>query len=173
MWSQIKYFKDSTWKQTAIPKTYLLLENKKPKQHSLEELPPMNPASRNVDYRFFKGDLNLFKQQQQQIGAGAEDIPSMTPIDRLIVQEYIEDTLYFFNPSHKECVKQLLLRVPVKFNCDYALIDFILSQLFLLPSPPFKMVYYGVILVDLCRAEPRITTVVSDRLLPLFSCYFI
>ena len=59
-----------------------------------------------------------------RIFEAAESEQGMRPIDRLILEEYIIDILFFFNESHKDCAKQLEA-LPIELDYDHILIEVI------------------------------------------------
>ncbi|GLT50707.1 hypothetical protein SLA2020_241740 [Shorea laevis] len=77
----------------------------------------------------------------------------LQPIDRFVVEEYLLDVLLFLNgPSRKECAS-FMVGLPVPFRCEYLMAETIFSQLLLLPHPPFKPLYYTLVIMDLCEEE--------------------
>ncbi|KAF0977795.1 hypothetical protein FDP41_003117 [Naegleria fowleri] len=49
----------------------------------------------------FKGRLGLYEEMM------SSTLHLLSPIDRLVIEEYITDLLYFFNGSHRDCVSRL------------------------------------------------------------------
>jgi hypothetical protein len=75
-------------------------------------------------------------------------------IERFVLEDYVLDFLFFWQDEHKTCV-QFLLQLPVTaLDLERALIEILFSQIFRLPNAPLKRVYYGLLLIDLCRARP-------------------
>ncbi|XP_039128613.1 nuclear cap-binding protein subunit 1 isoform X1 [Dioscorea cayenensis subsp. rotundata] len=77
----------------------------------------------------------------------------MQPIDRFVVEEYLLDVLLFFNGCRKECAAYMV-GLPVPFRYEYLMAETVFSQLLLLPQPPFKPLYYTLVIIDLCKALP-------------------
>ncbi|RVW54226.1 Nuclear cap-binding protein subunit 1 [Vitis vinifera] len=77
----------------------------------------------------------------------------LQPIDRFIAEEYLLDVLFFFNGCRKECASYMV-GLPVPFRYEYLMAETIFSQLLLLPQPPFKPMYYTLVIIDLCKALP-------------------
>lgn len=76
-----------------------------------------------------------------------------------VIQDFIVDLLHFFSADHKTCAK-FLLSLPGNFNDHALLIETIFGELFHLPKPPYKLVYYAVIIGSLCKASTAIPPVV-------------
>lgn len=55
--------------------------------------------------------------------------------------------------SRKECAFYLV-SLPVSYRYEYLMAETIFSQLLLLPNPPFKPIYYTLVIIDLCKALP-------------------
>ncbi|GAU24679.1 hypothetical protein TSUD_322870 [Trifolium subterraneum] len=55
--------------------------------------------------------------------------------------------------SRKECAS-FMVGLPVTFRYEYLMAETIFSQLLMLPQPPFKPVYYTLVIIDLCKALP-------------------
>eukprot|EP00850_Spirogloea_muscicola_P006458 SM000030S11467 [mRNA] locus=s30:953802:959389:+ [translate_table: standard] len=59
----------------------------------------------------------------------------------------------FTGGSRKECAAYLV-GLPVPFRYEHILAEAIFAQLLLLPRPPFRAIYYTIVMVDLCKALP-------------------
>lgn len=92
--------------------------------------------------------------------------------DRLVVGDYVEDLLHFFNLSHKECVKQFdNIPLPPSSALNNLLVEVfsllpiqsktVLTQLFMFPKPPFREVYYSDVIIDMCKSSKDIPPIVS------------
>ncbi|KAB1225560.1 Nuclear cap-binding protein subunit 1 [Morella rubra] len=55
--------------------------------------------------------------------------------------------------SRKECAS-FMVGLPVPFRYEYLMAETIFSQLLMLPEPPFKPIYYTLVIIDLCKALP-------------------
>ena len=85
------------------------------------------------------------------------------------------DTLILFEAIHKEATKQLLF-LPVSFDYFHLLVEVLLglallvsylfvcarvcqtifSHMFRMPRPPVPLTFYGTLIVDLFKAQPKI-----------------
>jgi len=123
----------------------------------------------------YEGSLSVFRLfEPAKIAAEAD------AIDQIILEDYIIDILYFFHTDHKAATKFLLTGLPTRANYDHLLIEVrtcmpvvenadptsfiqtLFGQMFLLPRPPFKPVYYSVVLADLCKTSASIPPVVGS-----------
>ncbi|KAL8214103.1 hypothetical protein R6Q57_003552 [Mikania cordata] len=55
--------------------------------------------------------------------------------------------------SRKECAA-CMIGLPIPFRYEYLMAETILSQLLLLPQPPFKPICYTLVIIDLCKSLP-------------------
>ncbi|KAI3975642.1 hypothetical protein MKX01_023068 [Papaver californicum] len=162
LWDRIKVLSNSGWKVDSVPRLHLPFEAQLVvgKSHDFApiscpeqpELPStlsgitcgkqMHEAALKYPQRLHR--LNIFP---------ANKIEDLQPIDRFIVEEYLLDVLLFFNGCRKECALYMVgLHVP--FRYEYLMAETIFSQLLLLPEPPFKPMYYTLVIIDLCKALP-------------------
>jgi len=74
----------------------------------------------------------------------------LTPAGRSVLEQYIVDLMCSFNSSHKECVRHLL-QLTFRARLDFLIIELLFGQLFELPTPPYKIIYYGTLIADFCK----------------------
>ncbi|KAK9820118.1 hypothetical protein WJX72_006327 [[Myrmecia] bisecta] len=75
-------------------------------------------------------------------------------MERLVAEEYILDTIHFFDGDRVECARRLAKALPLPWSYEHLLAEMLFSQLLLLPSPPLKPLGYSTIMVDLCKIMP-------------------
>lgn len=163
MWQQLKSCKEQDWRVSSILKPYLAFESKLSKEKKNQDsllkdfkIPELNPSVKLV--RLCKGRLGLYESTEM------DDDFKVSPIDKFVVEEYIGDTLYFYNINHQDCVTQLL-NLPIRFQYEHLLIDVIFGHMLLLPKSPFRLVYYGVVLVNLCKEKS------NNNVIPMIARY--
>jgi nuclear cap-binding protein subunit 1 len=83
----------------------------------------------------------------------ANKMEDVQPIDRFVVEEYLLDVLFYLNGCRKECASYMA-NLPVTFRYEYLMAETLFSQILLLPQPPFKTLYYTLVIMDLCKALP-------------------
>jgi nuclear cap-binding protein subunit 1 len=72
-------------------------------------------------------------------------------IERFIAEDYILDTIAFFEGNRVECAKQLAYRQPLPYAYEPLVCEVIFSQMLRLPVPEHKPVLYAGLIVDLCK----------------------
>ncbi|EAL72257.1 initiation factor eIF-4 gamma middle domain-containing protein [Dictyostelium discoideum AX4] len=88
-------------------------------------------------------------------------------VERYIVEDYIIDILSFFNSDHKECSK-FIYSLPVENEIDDIVVETILGEMFMLPEPTFKPIYYSVLFVDFFKSQPSVIPVFAYAINLLF-----
>ncbi|KAJ3683742.1 hypothetical protein LUZ60_013969 [Juncus effusus] len=161
LWDRVKLLSQNGWKAISVPRPQLSFEAQlvAGKSHNLS---PINCA----DQRIISSNPKISKGQEKH-EAGLQypqrlrrlsifpsnKAENMKPIDRFVVEEYLLDVLLFFNGCRKECAFYLA-GLPVPFRYEFIMAETIFSQLLLLPQPPFKPIYYTLVILDLCKALP-------------------
>ncbi|KAK2415155.1 nuclear cap-binding protein subunit [Trifolium repens] len=162
LWDRIQVLSTNGWKVESVPRPHLSFEAQLVvgKSHefgtvSCSNLPTMSSVPSGVSFGKEKHEAELkYPQRIRRLNifppSKMEDIQ---PIDRFVVEEYLLDVLFYFNGSRKECAS-FMVGLPVTFRYEYLMAETIFSQLLMLPQPPFKPVYYTLVIIDLCKALP-------------------
>ncbi|KAK4857487.1 hypothetical protein QYF36_001438 [Acer negundo] len=162
MWDRIQTLSSSGWKLDSVPRPHLSFEAQLVSGRSHElgpiscpEQPDLPLAVDGITYGKQKHNAELkYPQRIRRLNIfPASKNEDMQPIDRFIVEEYLLDVLLFFNGCRKECAAYMV-SLPVPFRYEYLMAETIFSQLLLLPQPPFKPIYYTLVIMDLCKALP-------------------
>ncbi|KAL5764671.1 hypothetical protein ACOSQ2_017265 [Xanthoceras sorbifolium] len=162
LWDRIQTLSSNGWKLDSVPRPHLSFEAQlvSGKSHefgpiSCPEQPELPSALDGITYGKQKHDAELkYPQRIRRLNIfPASKHEDMQPIDRFIVEEYLLDVLLFFNGCRKECASYMV-SLPVPFRYEYLMAETIFSQLLLLPQPPFKPIYYTLVIMDLCKALP-------------------
>eukprot|EP01132_Coremiostelium_polycephalum_P000544 gene544-686_t len=121
-------------------------------------LPPINIPTENIEYPSLTSPIfRLFDHSNS----------SIKPMDRSITEEYIIDIMYFFNSNHKEAAR-FLYSLPVPFEVDDIVVEVILGEIFRLPEPAFKEIYYSSLFIDFFKTQPTIIPVFAYAINTLF-----
>lgn len=76
------------------------------------------------------------------------------PIERIIAEEYVVDTLHFYNSIRKECSERLA-RLPLGFRHEAFLAEMMFGQMLQLPTSDHKPIFYYATMIDLCKLLPE------------------
>ncbi|CAL1409673.1 unnamed protein product [Linum trigynum] len=162
LWDRIKFLSSNGWKADSVPRPHLAFEAQLVggKAHEFgpinapEQPEPLSQLS-GVTYGREKHNAELrYPQRIRRLNifptGKSED---MQPVDRFIVEEYLLDVLSFLNGCRKECASNMV-GLPVPFRYEYLMAETLFAQLLLLPQPPFRPLYYTLVIMDLCKALP-------------------
>ncbi|XP_004984400.3 LOW QUALITY PROTEIN: nuclear cap-binding protein subunit 1 [Setaria italica] len=161
LWERIQILSRSGWKVKSVPKPHLSFEAQlvAGKSHRLSPIscppPNLSPTSSEILKGQEKHEADLkYPQRLRRLHIfPTNKAENMQPVDRFVVEECILDVLLFFNGCRKECAFYLV-SLPVSFRYEYLMAETIFSQLLLLPNPPFRPIYYTLVIIDLCKALP-------------------
>ncbi|KAJ3699924.1 hypothetical protein LUZ61_003629 [Rhynchospora tenuis] len=162
LWERIQLHSHNGWKAVSVPRPHLPFEAQlvAGQSHTFSPIScPVQPISSPSNFKKSRGQERheaglKFPQRLRRLSIfPSNKNEAMKPIDRFVVEEYLLDVLLFFNGCRKECAFYLA-GLPVPFRYEYILAETIFSQLLLLPQPPFKPIYYTLVILDLCKALP-------------------
>lgn len=171
LWERIQALKEASWKTESVPQPHEGMEEALAggKAHVMPQItcppppstPPLDASASSSSSVSLSSSRLLFHALEKfpprlhrlQIFPTSKTDATMAPIDRFLVEEYLLDVMLYLNGCRKECAAYLV-GLPVPFRYEFVMAETIFSQLFLLPKPPFRQIYYTVILVDLCKALP-------------------
>ena len=75
------------------------------------------------------------------------------PVERLVAEDYILDTLFYFEGNHVECAKRLARALPLPYPHEPLLCEVLFGQMLRLPRPQFKPIMYATLMVDLSKLQ--------------------
>ncbi|XP_054800174.1 nuclear cap-binding protein subunit 1 [Prosopis cineraria] len=162
LWDRVKSLSSNGWKVDSVPRPHLSFEAQlvSGKSHELgpiscPNIPDPPPIPSGIAYGKQRHEAELkYPQRIRRLNifppSKTEDLQ---PIDRFVMEEYLLDVLLFFNGCRKECAS-FMAGLPVPFRYEYLMAETIFSQLLMLPQPPFKPIYYTLVIIDLCKALP-------------------
>ncbi|KAG1338636.1 nuclear cap-binding protein subunit 1 [Cocos nucifera] len=162
LWDRIQVLSNNGWKIDSVPTPHLsfeaqLVAGKSLCLSSISCPEPPEPSDRH--YTALRGKEKhqarlKYPQRIRRLNIFSSDkTENIQPIDRFVVEEYLLDVLLFFNGCRKECAS-CMVGLPVPFRYEYLMAETIFSQVLLLPQPPFKPIYYTLVIIDLCKALP-------------------
>ncbi|CAA0842134.1 Nuclear cap-binding protein subunit 1 [Striga hermonthica] len=162
LWSRVQDLSNKGWKLDSVPRPHLPFEPQLVggKSHDFgpltcPELPDPPASATGIAYEKQKHEAELkYPQRIRRLNIfPSSKTENLQPIDRFVVEEYLLDVLFFLNGCRKECASSMV-GLPVPFRYEYLMAETIFSQILLLPQPPFKPIYYTLVIMDLCKALP-------------------
>ncbi|RXI03184.1 hypothetical protein DVH24_003836 [Malus domestica] len=146
----ISLFDQIMWNHLVVPRPHLSFEAQlvAGKSHefgpiSCPDQPAMPSTMSNITYGKQKHDAEfIYPQRIRRLNIFPESkTEDVQPMDRFIVED------------RKECASYMA-GLPVPFRYEYLMAETIFSQLLMLPQPPFRTIYYTLVIIDLCKALP-------------------
>lgn len=162
LWDRIQVLSSNGWKLDSVPRPHLSFEAQlvAGKSHELGPIscpdqPDPPSTTSGASYGKQKHDAELrYPQRTHRLNIfPASKTEDIQPVDRFVMEEYLLDVLFFFSGCRKECAS-FMASLPVPFRYEYIMAETIFSQLLMLPEPPFKPIYYTLVIIDLCKALP-------------------
>ncbi|VDK86679.1 unnamed protein product [Litomosoides sigmodontis] len=153
LWAQILKLRSDRWREKFITRHYVAFDGTLADalQHNLPgfEPPPHTPNSMyplpNVVFRFF---------DYADCPDDGPLLPGAHSIERFLVEEELRWILDQEKSNRKKCASRLLeydKRTLVPIN--YVILEVIFSQLFHLPEAPTRPIFYGSLLIELCKTK--------------------
>lgn len=87
-------------------------------------------------------------------GDEEESMHELTSLDAVVLRDLYVDVMTLFQGIPKEAVG-CLVHIPTPETAPCALYEAVLGQLFTLPNPPARIVYYQLLLVYLCKVDKK------------------
>eukprot|EP01083_Nonionella_stella_P019729 54762_1 len=147
-WAALQPKATAEWKCASVLDPYVDFESTlaRADQHSLaiDDIPALTGKTAPVPPSLFK----IFD-------SSVVDECAKDPIDQLIIFEHLCDILKFFEADHKEATNQLL-ELPGGLSPRILVIEAIFSNLFHLPQTPCNIVFYGCVIVDMVKSQPKV-----------------
>ncbi|CAH9076279.1 unnamed protein product [Cuscuta europaea] len=159
LWERVQDLSNKEWKVDSVPRPHLSFEAQLVAGKSHDFGPISCPEQPRALYGITPGRQkheadSKYPQRIRRLNIfPASKFEDIQPIDRFVVEEYLLDVLFFLNGCRKECASYMV-GLPVPFRYEYLMAETIFSQLLLLPEPPFKPIYYTLVIIDLCKALP-------------------
>lgn len=153
LWAQIKNLKANKWSEKQIVRPYLAFDGVlcEALQHTL---PQIIPPSHNEEttYPLPRVIFRMFDYTDVPEGPV---LPGSHSIERYLIEEQIDRILCTNFAERKDCAAALLsFPSKNKIPLNYMIVEVMFSQLFLLPVPPYLEIFYGSLLIELCKLQP-------------------
>lgn len=167
LWTKLQTLKESSWLEKHILRTYMHFTTLTDSvQHELPRL-DQGVLESSENYPLPRVVFRLFQQSDCQ--ENEVELPADDAIERFLVEEdlnWIIDNNY---TDWKLCAHALLnYHRKDTIPLDYAIIETIFGQLFRLPSSPHLELFYGALLIELCRSQsnsmPQVLALAAEML---------
>lgn len=153
LWAQIRKLRNDNWQERHILRPYLAFDGVlcEALQHNLPQvLPP--PHHESCIYPYPRVVFRLFDYTDCPEGPV---LPGAHSIERFLIEEQLHRILEVHNIERKDCAGQLLsFPGKHKIPLDYMILEVVFSELFNMPQPRYIEIFYGSLLIELCKLQP-------------------
>ncbi|OZC12741.1 MIF4G domain protein [Onchocerca flexuosa] len=153
LWTQISKLRDDGWVERHISRYYVAFDGSLAGAvtHNLPSFAPPPHTSvmvyplPTVIFRFF---------DYADCPDGGPVLPGAHSIERFLIEEELCSIIENNCNSRKECAAQLVsYRKKTIVPINYMILETIFSQLFRLPHPPLRPLFYGSLMIELCKIK--------------------
>ncbi|XP_074649967.1 nuclear cap-binding protein subunit 1-like [Tubulanus polymorphus] len=153
-WAQMCNLRKNDWNDKQIVRPYLAFDGTlcEALQHAL---PQIIPPSHNDDtvYPFPSIVFRMF--DFTDVPAEGPVLPGSHAIERYLIEDQLHKILQTHHLERKDCAAALLsFPTKNKIPLNYMIVEVAFSQLFRLPRAPYLEIFYGSILIELCKLQP-------------------
>lgn len=153
LWSQITKLRSDKWEENHIYRPYINFSKAlcEALQHNLPAI-TIPPHDASYIYPYPKVVFRLFDYTDCPDGP---ILPGAHSIDRYLIEQNIRWILSTHHRDLKTCSFSLIgLQGGHKFPLEYVLVETILAEIFALPTSKYLEIFYGSLLLKLCKMQP-------------------
>ncbi|KAG6532910.1 hypothetical protein ZIOFF_006769 [Zingiber officinale] len=155
LWDRIQALSSNGWKVDSVPRPHLSFEEQlvTGKSYSLPHIScPKQSATSQSTISREKDNYEVKLKYPQRLRRLHIFPSSKTELKDSQNQNDVSVKATNID-SRKECASYMA-SLPVSFRYEYLMAETIFSQLMFLPQPPFRPIYYTLVIIDLCKALP-------------------
>lgn len=155
IWIQIKKLEDNDWRETQIIRPYQAFKAALAEAAALcHDFPAIVPPEMN-DSAIFPLPRVIFRMFDYTDVPEEFILPGAHSIERFLVEEQLHSVINSYYIDRKLCATKLLqLNVANKIPLNYMIVEIVFGQLFNLPKSPQIELFYGSLLLELCKIKP-------------------
>lgn len=154
LWLQIKKLEDNDWTESQINRPYKSFESMLIPGIP-HDFPQITPPEFAPDQTFPLPKV-VFRMFDYTDVPEEFILPGAHSIERFLIEEQLHSTVNTYFLDRKLCASKLLnLVVTPKIPLNYVITEIIFGQLFTLPKTPHIELFYGSLLLELCKMQPN------------------
>lgn len=166
LWAQINKLKNDKWIERQILRPYVFFQTQfeEAYQNNLAQI-QIPPHDSSYVYPYPKVIFRLFDYTDCPEG---QVMPSAHSIDRFLIEENIQFILNQYDFNRKTCA-HILAALPnkQKLPLEYIIVEVILANLFALPKSTKLEIFYGSLILELCKINPQTFPIVLSHAIEL------
>lgn len=153
LWEQVKKMKHDGWEEKHIRRPYTEF-------HAVlcKALPHPIPVFKipvHSDQIAYPLPMVVFRMFDYTDSPEELPLPGAHAIERYLVEESVSRIMDADYKDRKECANQLLnYYMKERMPMDSIIVEVIFGHLFRLPQPPHLPLFYGSLLIELCKLQP-------------------
>lgn len=154
LWNQIQNLKRNKWEESELVRPYVAFDGTlcDALQHTI---PKIMLPSHNEDSAYPLPSVIFRMFDYSDIPDTLSPLPGQYSLERFIIEEQLHWTLHNHHLERKDCAGALLEpSFKFKIPLNYMIVEVIFAQLFELPRAPYLELFYGSLLIELCKLQP-------------------
>lgn len=157
LWAQIKRLNQDEWAETQIFRPYYTYADTLFSDISasiVHDLPSLI-IPKHTDGILYPLPKIVFRMFDYTDVPEQYVLPGAHAIERYLIEDEIASIIHTYHNERKDCAIQLTqIRSKNKIPLNYMIIEVIFGHLFMLPRPPHMELFYGSLLLELCKLQP-------------------
>jgi nuclear cap-binding protein subunit 1 len=157
LWAQIKRLNQDEWAESQIFRPYYTYADTLFSDISasiVHDLPTIN-IPKHTDNILYPLPKIVFRMFDYTDVPEQYVLPGAHAIERYLIEDEIANIIHTYHMERKDCAIQLTqIRPKNKIPLNYMIIEVIFGHLFMLPRPPHLELFYGSLLLELCKLQP-------------------
>lgn len=153
LWLQIKKLEENDWIEKQLFKPYVSFENSVASSVSHDF--PLVVVPEHTDKTIYPTPRVVFRLFDYTDVPEEFILPGAHSIERYLVEEQLHTVIDTYFMDRKLCANKLLqTKLTNKIPLNYMIVEVIFAQLFSLPKPVHLDLFYGSLLIELCKIQP-------------------
>lgn len=154
LWHQILNLKRNNWEEHELIRPYIAFDGTlcDALQHTI---PTIMLPSHNDDSVYPLPSVVYHMFDYADVPDTLPPLPGQYSLERFIVEEHLAWTIAMNHTERKDCAGALLEPgIKFKVPLNYMIVEMVFGQLFRLPRPEYLELFYGSLLIELCKLQP-------------------
>ncbi|CAG0913517.1 unnamed protein product [Notodromas monacha] len=153
LWEQIQKMRGEQWTEKHLLRPYNHFATAL-NGGSVHSLPSIIPPPHHNDYRYPKPRV-VFRMFDYTDCPEGIILPGSHSIERFFIEDQVAHVVYYYHDDRKLCANMLVSNPYFgKIPMEYVIVEVVMGGLFTLPRPPYLEVFYGSLLIELCKLIP-------------------
>ncbi|KJE96851.1 hypothetical protein CAOG_07112 [Capsaspora owczarzaki ATCC 30864] len=162
LWNQIVNLRATNWDESVILRPYMTFSEQL--DHCVPSpLTPITVPAHSLASSYPLPQV-IFRLFTAEDTPEPPVLPAADSIDRFTFGDMIQDLVFFYEPNRKECLRSLSQIPAGQYPVDHMIIESLFADLFALPNPPHREVYYSTLLIEYTRDSRTLDEVLQQAI---------